>query len=100
MTVDRGAAAPGKYAQFGETALSCAAHSGHANCVRLLLDAGANKNTKDNVRISPLCEHFFHGCWFYAMIFMVDATVMIPSLYFPNRFPIFGFVERPLTISL
>ena len=37
-------------AQFGATPLICTALYGHADCVRLLLDAGANMNARDNVR--------------------------------------------------
>jgi hypothetical protein len=40
----------GACAQDGRTALMRAANSGHKDCVRLLLDAGANKNAKDRVR--------------------------------------------------
>ena len=39
-------------AQIESTALIRAAEEGHADCVRLLLDAGADKNAKDNVRAS------------------------------------------------
>ena len=39
-------------AQFGCTALMEAARNGHADCARLLLDAGADKNAKDEVRAS------------------------------------------------
>lgn len=37
-------------AQYGRTSLVFAAEKGHADCVRLLLDAGADKNAKDRVR--------------------------------------------------
>ena len=37
-------------AQSGYTALIYAAHYGRADCARLLLDAGADKNAKANVR--------------------------------------------------
>ena len=37
-------------AQDGETALYSAAWEGRADCVKLLLDAGADKETKDKVR--------------------------------------------------
>ncbi len=40
------------FAQDGVTALICAAAHGRADFARLLLDAGANKNAKDNVRAS------------------------------------------------
>jgi ankyrin repeat protein len=36
--------------QDGFTALICAVTDGHADCVRLLLDAGANKKVKNKVR--------------------------------------------------
>jgi ankyrin repeat protein len=36
--------------QGGETALICAAYEGHIDCVRLLVEAGADKNAKSNVR--------------------------------------------------
>ena len=39
------------YAQDGRTALIGAAESGDANCVRLLLDAGADTEAKNNVRM-------------------------------------------------
>ncbi len=41
--------------QNGWTALVWAAHMGHADCVRLLLDAGANKDTMNNVRAIAGC---------------------------------------------
>ncbi len=37
-------------AQGGNTALIWAGYKGHADCARLLLDAGADKNAKDKVR--------------------------------------------------
>ncbi len=39
------------HTQDGYTALIHAASNGHAACVRLLLDAGADKEAKDNVRV-------------------------------------------------
>ena len=47
-------------AQWGQTALMCAAHKGHTDCVRLLLDAGADTNAKMNVRVSAVTVC---GCW-------------------------------------
>jgi hypothetical protein len=37
-------------AQFGSTPLHCAALRGHVACVALLVERGANKEAKDNVR--------------------------------------------------
>jgi hypothetical protein len=45
--------------QRGATALIFAAVTGHADCVRLLLDAGADKNAKDKVRASRFCMRAF-----------------------------------------
>ena len=45
---------PKKHTQSGWTALMCAAHNGHAECVRLLVAAGADKNATDHVRD---CDH-------------------------------------------
>ena len=39
-------------AQDGLTALMRAAANGHAECMRLLLDAGTDKEAKNNVRFS------------------------------------------------
>ncbi len=36
--------------QSGCTALAYAAKTGHADCVRLLIDAGADKDIKNDVR--------------------------------------------------
>ena len=40
--------------QFGRTALIWAAECGHIECTRVLLDAGADKNIVDNVRVIGL----------------------------------------------
>jgi ankyrin repeat protein len=40
-------------AQLGRTALVIAAARGHADCVRMLIDAGADKDAKDRVCIGP-----------------------------------------------
>jgi hypothetical protein len=43
-------------AQEGFTALIAAAREGHSDCVRVLLDAGADKNATDKVRASAGLE--------------------------------------------
>jgi ankyrin repeat protein len=51
-------------AQYGETPLMWAAEKGHADCARLLLNAGADKEAKSNVRrvglprlrLGPACD--------------------------------------------
>ena len=52
-----GTLAPAR-AQYGYTALIWAARNDHADCTRLLLDAGADKNAKDEVRVSLPCLVF------------------------------------------
>ncbi len=42
----------GRHAQFGWTALIRAAEKGHADCARLLLDAGADKSATEKVLAS------------------------------------------------
>ncbi len=39
------------WVQDGRTALMCASESGQTDCARLLLDAGADINAKDKVRV-------------------------------------------------
>ena len=46
-------------AQNGSTALIDAARNGHADSVRLLLDAGANKDATDKVCIDCCFSHAF-----------------------------------------
>jgi ankyrin repeat protein len=43
--------------QKGNTALICAGLNGHVECARLLLEVGADKEAKNNVRESvfPVC---------------------------------------------
>ncbi len=40
-------------AQYGQTPLYMAAMSGHASVVTLLLERGADKEAKDEVRLTP-----------------------------------------------
>jgi hypothetical protein len=49
-----GAVLFGTRAQNGSTALILTAQRGHADCARLLIDAGADANVKDEVRSSVL----------------------------------------------
>ena len=39
-----------KFTQFGSTALFTAVVNGQADCLRLLIDSGADKDATDNVR--------------------------------------------------
>jgi hypothetical protein len=67
--------------QDGWTALIFAAANGHAPCTRLLLDAGADKNAKTNVRICSLpvstaCCLYHHPLAAYSFI---TVCVMSPA---------------------
>jgi ankyrin repeat protein len=46
-------------AQNGSTALILAADNGHTGFVRMLLDAGADKDAKNSVRVLDLWLHAF-----------------------------------------
>ena len=56
-------------AQDGWTALIRAGYNGHADCVRLLLDAGADKNAKANVRASAGWGWRVGGVWEMSAVF-------------------------------
>jgi hypothetical protein len=84
---DDGSAVSGS--QCGYTALMEAAQWGHAECVRLLIDAGADKDAKDNVRRRSRLPHFmyfpshitfllvsFPGCDYYFSI--SEETIACP----------------------
>jgi ankyrin repeat protein len=56
------------------TALMLAAHNGRADCVRLLIDAGADKNARNNVRggrcfVKVQSILFFHFGCFHVFIY-------------------------------
>jgi ankyrin repeat protein len=56
----------GSRAQDGRTALHVAAEKGHANCVRLLLDAGADTEAKNKfVRYRFAASAAGHVCVWY-----------------------------------
>jgi ankyrin repeat protein len=60
--------------QFQETALMRAAEKGNIDCMRLLIDAGANKDAKNRVCV-PL--HCFAACAFvlsnHHLFFLVNT---------------------------
>jgi hypothetical protein len=66
--------------QNGWTALIWAARNGHADCLRLLLGAGANKDAKTMVRIGPfLCISSSH---LYEIIFSPFVMICVGLLTF------------------
>ena len=59
--------------QEGWTALIEAATEGHVECVRLLIEAGTNKEAKDHVRIG------YCFSWKTSRVSLIDVS---PSLHF------------------
>jgi hypothetical protein len=60
--------------QSGNTALMWAADRGHADCARLLIDAGADKEAKDDVRRRPLL------CWGTLSISVFFISIVFQGL--------------------
>ncbi len=59
--------------QDGSTTLICSARNGHTDCVRLLIDAGAEKEAKSNVRHWSMClmrRQFLFFSPFLALLFL------------------------------
>ena len=65
--------------ESGQTALLLAAGSGHTECVRLLIDAGADKNAKNNVRCRSL---LFQGVFSFilSMIFLFSTLLFFCNI--------------------
>jgi ankyrin repeat protein len=81
--------------QGGFTALMFAASSGHADCVRLLIDAGADKEIRNNVRAgrcfagrhlvlhifllsfscTPVCLSFFSSSFICGSVFTLSLPM-------------------------
>ena len=89
--------------QDGWTALIWAAWNGHTECVRLLIDAGADKDAKDQVRVgqcfagssprsvSSLPLH-------YVIVFVLFSILVLFSIYFTILW-IFCFLISKWTMS-
>jgi hypothetical protein len=80
-------------AQYGSVALMYAAREGHADCVRLLIDAGADKDASNNVRRRSLPSTCFFSLrvlfilieWF--PIFKDTVTAVLSAFLFFCLFP-------------
>ena len=44
------------FTQKGRTAMIQASEEGHADCVHLLVDCGADKDAKDDVHVAIICS--------------------------------------------
>jgi hypothetical protein len=62
------------HTQNGSSSLMWAAACGHAVCVRLLLDAGADKEAKNNVRMQYSASAVECACVFEGMCFLVSCS--------------------------
>ena len=71
--------------QMGYTPLMCAAREGHTDCVRLLLDAGADKEAQDYVRASRSAAWVLLRVWIVVMKCVVrnDAICIQFHVSFP-----------------
>jgi hypothetical protein len=73
--------------QWGSTALTCAAEEGHADFVRLLLDTGADKDAKDDVRVGrcfTVTTSYFglHVPNVFSYVLPLVSLYFLCSLYF------------------
>ncbi len=69
------------FSQWGLTALMIAARNDHAECMRLLIDAGANKDALDEVR---LCSCFALASSSYAALLFPLLFHQLQSAIFPS----------------
>jgi hypothetical protein len=75
--------------QDGYTALKGAAANGHADCVRLLIDAGADKDAKINVRVGR--------CFVEAPFLFIFCSLSVFSF---RVFHVFHCVNRTVVIQV
>ena len=76
--------------QDGWTALIQASVNGHTDCARLLIEAGADKEAKDNVRagrVLSLRFMFMHLilfllCWQHLYLFIFSLYFLLPAFHF------------------
>ena len=76
-------------AQDGMTALIRAAGYGHADCMQLLLDAGADKNAQDKVRARAGVAFGARGSGWMLMWVVVWGSVLFAFLLSVFTFDIF-----------
>ena len=63
--------------QDGDTALSLAAVQGRTECVRLLVECGADKEAKNNVRVQLLIAFWF---WFFTHVHYASTSTGCESI--------------------
>ena len=78
--------------QYGWTALIWAALKSHTDCLRLLIDAGANKDARDDVR----CWSLLCCCPFSFQVFCALFICMITNYFIPSSILLF---EIPSHVS-
>ncbi len=86
--------------QDGYTALISAAAYGHADCVRLLIDAGANKEAKNGVRASRCFAGYLLGLVYLIAIYfhLYDSFIFLTIFDFLFR-KVPPFLSCPHTLS-
>jgi hypothetical protein len=70
--------------QGGSTALIRAAHEGRTECVRLLLEAGAVKNTQNLVRV--IAAYRVSMCLFFHICVRLQSQCLLPYRFLANLF--------------
>jgi hypothetical protein len=63
------------YEQDGSTSLILSVMNGHVECMRLLLDAGADKNAINAVRVSRICRVRIFACHEFLFALIVSMNV-------------------------
>jgi hypothetical protein len=76
--------------QDGSTALMRAVDDGHAECVRLLIDAGADKDAMNMVRVSR-CSLSFHICFLFCTLTLILYSNFSKSCDFCFVYEFFRF---------
>ncbi len=75
----------------------CAAENGHVDCARLLLDAGADKDAKTNVRgvFVFLISSYHGGCHVGDFVSLICPFNQL-FVFILNIFPTYNYVARKI----
>jgi ankyrin repeat protein len=81
--------------QSGRTALMCAATGGHAECMRLLLEAGADKEAVEYVR-GKRCDSTSRSFAFTQHVYLACRTTIVVSV---SLLSCFWFAQSRKTVT-